>query len=173
MTRWIDPDRPQELTPEQSRSVNGHPRIRKLLVQREKLKRRFKGKATKQREYRKLNCKIVSERLRQRNELLKQIQKKWDLEHPVNEVEMQLSGLKGEREDFHFDAAQVFDRFAREGSWERWLRDGTLILPDIFCHLQRVKLEIYSKFDIYAFHLGKQPSLPTMGWIRNMYHSGS
>jgi hypothetical protein len=29
--------------------------------------------------------------------------------------------VKGEREDFHFDAAQVFDRFAGEGSWECWL----------------------------------------------------
>ena len=80
--------------------------------------------------------------------------------------------VKGEREDFHFDAAQVFDRFAGEGSWERWLQDGTLILPDIFCHLQRVKSEIHSEFDMYALHLGKQPGLPTMGWMRNMYHSG-
>jgi uncharacterized protein DUF3435 len=94
MTRWIDPDRPQELTLEQSRSVNQHPCLCQLIVQREKWKRRFKGKATKQRAYRRLGCEIVSERLRQRTALLKQIQQRWDLEHPVNEVEMQLSGLK-------------------------------------------------------------------------------
>jgi hypothetical protein len=94
MTRWIDPDRPQELTLEQSQSVNQHPRLRQLIVQREKWKCRFKGKATEQRAYKRLSCEIVSERLRQRTALLKQIQRTWDLEHPVNEVEMQLSGLK-------------------------------------------------------------------------------
>src|SRR5277367_5448038 len=56
MTRWIDPDRPQELTLEQSRLVNQHPRLRRLLVQREKWKRCFKGEATKQRAYRRLSC---------------------------------------------------------------------------------------------------------------------
>ena len=94
MTRWIDPDRPQELTLEQSQSVNEHPRIRQLVAQREKWKRRFVGRATKQPGYRILSREIVSERLRQRTALLKQLQKTWDLEHPVNEVELQLSGLK-------------------------------------------------------------------------------
>jgi hypothetical protein len=63
--------------------------------------------------------------------------------------------VKGEREDFYFDAAHVFNRFAGEGSWERWLRNKTLILPDIFGHLRRVKSEIHSEFNIYAFHLSK------------------
>jgi Protein of unknown function (DUF3435) len=93
-TRWIDPDRPQELTLEQSQSVNQHPRIRRLVAQREKWKCRFTGTATKQPGYRLLSREIVSERLRQRTVLLKELQKKWDLEHPVNEVELQLSGLK-------------------------------------------------------------------------------
>jgi hypothetical protein len=98
MIRWIDPDRLQELMLEQSQSVNKHPRLRQLIIQQEKWKRCFKGKATKQSGYRRLGCEIVSERLRQRTALLKQIQKSWDLEYPVNEVEMQLSGLKFSKE---------------------------------------------------------------------------
>jgi hypothetical protein len=63
MTQWIDPDRLQELTLEQSRSVNQHSRLCQLIVQCENWKRRFKGKATKQRAYQRLGCEIVSERL--------------------------------------------------------------------------------------------------------------
>ena len=79
---------------EQSQSINEHPRIRQLVRQREKWKRRFAGTATKQPGYRILSREIASERLRQRTAFLKQLQETWDLEHPVNEVELQLSGLK-------------------------------------------------------------------------------
>jgi hypothetical protein len=75
MTWWIDPDCPQELTLEQSQSVNQHPCLCQLIVQQEKWKCRFRGKASKQRAYQRLNCKIVSKRLRQRTVLLKQIQR--------------------------------------------------------------------------------------------------
>jgi len=74
--------------------------------------------------------------------------------------------------DFHFNAVQVFNRFAGQDSWDRWLQDGTLILPGIFDHLRQVEAEIHGEFDMYAFHMGEQPTLPTMGWMRNMYHSG-
>ncbi|KAI9765365.1 MAG: hypothetical protein M1840_007445 [Geoglossum simile] len=56
--------------------------------------------------------------------------------------------VKGECDDFNFDAAQVFNRFSGEGSWDRWLQDGTLILSDIFGHLRGVETEIHSEFDI-------------------------
>ena len=36
--RWIDPDRPQELTDEQSRSVNQHLNVRELVGRRAALK---------------------------------------------------------------------------------------------------------------------------------------
>ena len=36
MSHYIDPQRPRFLTPEQSHSVNQHPRIRKLIRQQEK-----------------------------------------------------------------------------------------------------------------------------------------
>lgn len=38
MLRWIDPDRPQELMDEQSRSVNQHPNVLELVGQRAALK---------------------------------------------------------------------------------------------------------------------------------------
>jgi hypothetical protein len=98
MTRWIDPDRPQELTLEQSLSVNQDPYIRRLVGQREKWKRRFRGTATQQPGYRILSREIFNARQRQRVALLKQVQDRWDLEHPVNEIELQLSGLKFNQE---------------------------------------------------------------------------
>ncbi|CAG8982679.1 hypothetical protein HYALB_00000958 [Hymenoscyphus albidus] len=98
MTRWIDPDRPQELTLEQSLSVNQDLYISRLVIQREKWKRRFKGTVTQQPGYRILSCKIFNARQRQRVVALKQIQDRWDLEHPVDEIERQLSGLKFKQE---------------------------------------------------------------------------
>lgn len=94
MTRWIDPDRPQELTLEQSLSVNQDPDIRRLVVEREKWKRRFQGTATQQPGYRMLGQAIFNARQRLRAALLKHLQDRWDLEHPVDEIERQLSGLK-------------------------------------------------------------------------------
>jgi hypothetical protein len=94
MTRWIDPNRPQELTLEQSLSVNQDPYIRRLVAQRENWKRRFQGTATQQPGYRILSREIFNARQGQRSALLKQIQGGWNLENPVNEVELQLSGLK-------------------------------------------------------------------------------
>ncbi|CAG8980240.1 hypothetical protein HYALB_00009822 [Hymenoscyphus albidus] len=98
MTRWIDPDRPQELTLKQSLSVNQDPYICRLIVQREKWKRRFQGTATQQPGYQTLSREIFNSRQRQRVVLLKQVQVRWDLEHPVNEIELQLSGLKFNQE---------------------------------------------------------------------------
>jgi len=56
--------------------------------------RRFKGAATKQPGYGGLSSEIVNLRQRLRAAQLKQLRDKWDLEHPVNEVELQLSGLR-------------------------------------------------------------------------------
>jgi hypothetical protein len=36
MTRWIDLNRPQELTPKESLSVNQDPVVRRLIAEREK-----------------------------------------------------------------------------------------------------------------------------------------
>jgi hypothetical protein len=94
MTRWIDPGRPQALTVEQSQSVDKHRRVRQLLALRARWNHRYKGAATKQSGYRSLSSEIVNLRQRLRAALLKQLRDKWDTEHPVNEVELQLAGLK-------------------------------------------------------------------------------
>jgi hypothetical protein len=62
MSRWIDPGRPQELTQEQSSSVDQHPRVRKLIAARDELKRRYKGRATARPAYQKLGREIANER---------------------------------------------------------------------------------------------------------------
>jgi hypothetical protein len=94
MTRWIDPGRPHALTVEQSRSVDKDRRLRQLLELRARWNHRYKGAATKQPGYRSLGSAIVNLRQRLRAALLKQLREKWDTEHPVNEVELQLAGLK-------------------------------------------------------------------------------
>ncbi|KAI9769856.1 MAG: hypothetical protein M1840_003850 [Geoglossum simile] len=94
MTRWIDPNRPQNLTREQSQSVDKHHRLRQLLAQRARWNCRFKGAATKQPRYGSLSSDIVNLRQRLRAALLKKLRDQWDVENPVNEVELQLSGLK-------------------------------------------------------------------------------
>jgi hypothetical protein len=94
MTRWIDPGRPHALTVEQSRSVDNDRRLRQLLALRAKWNHRYKGAATKQPGYQSLGSAIVNLRQRLRAALLKQLRDKWDTEHPVDEVELQLAGLK-------------------------------------------------------------------------------
>lgn len=92
MLRWIDPDRPQELTDEQSRSVNQHPAVCELVGQRGALKQRGVGPSDP--EYKRLNSEIIGERRRQRDALLKKLREEWDVENPVREIELQLSGFK-------------------------------------------------------------------------------
>ena len=62
--------------------------------EREKWKRRFQGTATQQPGYRILGRAISSARQRLRPALLKDLQDPWNLEHPVEVIERQLSGLK-------------------------------------------------------------------------------
>lgn len=76
MTRWIDPDRPQELTPEESLSVNQDPVVCRLISEREKWKRRFQGTATQQPGYRIIGQAIFNTRQRLRAALLKYVQER-------------------------------------------------------------------------------------------------
>ncbi|KAI9766699.1 MAG: hypothetical protein M1840_006343 [Geoglossum simile] len=77
-----------------SQSVDNHHRLRQLLEQRARWNRRFMGAATKQPGYGSLSSNIVNLRQRLRAALLKKLRDQWDIENPVNEVELQLSGLK-------------------------------------------------------------------------------
>jgi hypothetical protein len=75
-TRWIDPDRPQELMPEESLSVNQDPVVRRLVAEQEKWKRRFQGTATQQPGYRIIGRAIFNTRQRLRAALLKYVQER-------------------------------------------------------------------------------------------------
>jgi hypothetical protein len=94
MSRWINPDRPQELTDKETSSIDKDPDICQLLARRSMLKDHYKGMATKKTSYKVLGREIINARQRKRAALLKERQAKWDIEHPVQEIEMQLSGLK-------------------------------------------------------------------------------
>ena len=54
---------------------------------------------------------------------------------------------------FDFDASQIFNRFAGTDSWQLWLKEGTMIIPDVFNYLQGAKSEIDMEFVMYNFHL--------------------
>ncbi|KAL5347682.1 hypothetical protein ACLOAV_007091 [Pseudogymnoascus australis] len=94
LLRWIDPCRPQELTSEQSQSVNQSTRVLRLVARREELKHRSGGTVTTQPHYKALTSDIARERQRQRIALLKKLRDEWDLEKSVSDIELQLSGLK-------------------------------------------------------------------------------
>src|SRR2546423_9880385 len=64
MSRWIDPNRPWGLTTEQAESVNEDPAIRSLLQLRERLKRRYKQKATEHPKYKLAVRRIANEKKR-------------------------------------------------------------------------------------------------------------
>lgn len=72
MLQWIDPERPQKLTDKQTRSVNQHGDVRKLVRQQEVLKQA--RTAPSDPAYKKLNSEITSKRHRQREALLKKVQ---------------------------------------------------------------------------------------------------
>jgi hypothetical protein len=93
MSRSIDPRRPQELTKEQSLSVDLSPCLCRLIQVRKELKCRLKGPATKNPVYKELSRQINNERQCQRHTLRKDIQDTWDKEQPVIDIERQLSGL--------------------------------------------------------------------------------
>ncbi|CAG8076758.1 unnamed protein product [Penicillium salamii] len=99
MSRTIDPDRPQELTTEQSCSVNQEPEIIRLMRQRDEIGRSLerplsKNKGTPNHDmYRKLNRELAGARKRAQDTLLAQIQNKYDREQPMLEIKRQLSGI--------------------------------------------------------------------------------
>ncbi|KAJ5627605.1 hypothetical protein N7490_009833 [Penicillium lividum] len=100
MSRTIDPDRPQELTTEQSTSVNQLPEIAAVIRQRDDIARSLgrplsQNKGTPAYEtYRKLNQELVGAKKRAQDALLLQIQNKYDREQPMLEIKRQLSGIE-------------------------------------------------------------------------------
>jgi hypothetical protein len=98
MSRWIDVNRPWGLTTEQSLSVNNDPQIEAKVRERTKLKQRIersgRRKAVDHPQYQKLCHEINNEKQRLRYALLPEVQRRYDREQPVKEVEWQLAGIK-------------------------------------------------------------------------------
>ena len=158
MTRWIDPDRPQELTLEQSLSVNEDPYIHRLVAQREKWKRRFRGTVTQQPGYHILSREIFNARQRQRAALLKQVQGRWDPENPVNEVELQLSGLK-----FDQDVKTNLDLADDMAPVQRRLVETMMTLPGTTLEEESPDATLPSMRSLPTASLRKAEPLPVVG----------
>ncbi|OJD28093.1 hypothetical protein ACJ73_00490 [Blastomyces percursus] len=96
----VDPRRPQELTTAQSRSVNRQPHIQELIRKRDMLSRRL-GRPLKRHKgtvayelHKKISCELAGARQRAKDELLRDIQGKYDFEEPLREIKRQLSGIE-------------------------------------------------------------------------------
>lgn len=122
MLRWIDPERPQKLTDKQTRSVNQHGDVRKLVRRREVLKQA--GTAPSDPAYKKLNSEITGERRRQREALLKKVREEWDVQNPLREIEQHLSGIK-----FDQDVKTSLDLGDDMPPTQRRLVDTIITLP--------------------------------------------
>ena len=128
MSRWIDPERPRKLTPEQSASVNENPEIQKLLIRQTKLR----GKVSRKEEYKEIGKQIRNERQRLRHNLLIEIRKNWDREQAERDIRLQLSGMKFED--------RIKTNLSR--STERTPEHNQLIKPFYRCRDQRLKKKL-------------------------------
>ncbi|KAH0562000.1 hypothetical protein GP486_003294 [Trichoglossum hirsutum] len=74
---------------------------------------------------------------------------------------------------FSFDEVQIFERFAGPGSWQTWMRDGTINVEKVFSYLDLPDLRemIDTEFSIYRHHHRTLPGTSRLGWLRNMYYS--
>jgi hypothetical protein len=90
MSRWIDPERPRFLTPEQSQSVDQDPRIRRLLRQQKKMKSKLSP------EYKELQKQIRNEKQHLRYVLRRRIRQDYDRTQAEKDIQQQLSGRKFE-----------------------------------------------------------------------------
>lgn len=96
LSRTIDPNRPIELTTAQSSSVNELPAIQEVICKRNKLSRRL-GKPLSRHKgtpdyklHQKLNSQLSDMRRKARKELLEKIQKAYEQEQPMREIQLQL-----------------------------------------------------------------------------------
>ena len=74
---------------------------------------------------------------------------------------------------FNFDAILIFERFAGEGMWSRWINEGTVNVSKFFSYLvgcPAIFSMIEAEFDMYQHHYSPNRD-GTMGWLRIMYHS--
>ncbi|KAF3481524.1 uncharacterized protein GIQ15_04283 [Arthroderma uncinatum] len=100
MLRSVHPRRPRCLTTAQASSVNKLPHIEDLIKRRNKLSQSM-GRPIAQHKgthkytlHQRLNTELATARSRAKAELLRKIQKKFDYEEPLREIQRQLSGIK-------------------------------------------------------------------------------
>lgn len=99
MSRTIDPSRPQELTTAQSLLVNEQPEVLDLACRRDELSRQLgrpllRHKGTREYcMYKKLGQELAGAKRRARDALLSEIQRRYDREQPMLEIQRQLSGV--------------------------------------------------------------------------------
>jgi hypothetical protein len=106
----------------QAASVDNHPLITSLYEYRDKLKKSLMRKAADHPEYKELVKLIRSEKQRLRNELLVEIQEKYEREEPVRIIEQQLSGVKVSKE------LKVMSYFSKDTLPEQRLLIETIML---------------------------------------------
>ena len=94
MSRSIDPQRPRKLTRAQALSVNDDPDVRSLVQHRAILKDCLGHRAMQNEEYCLLGREIAKARQRKRHALLPEVQKRWDKQQAVADIEFQLAGGK-------------------------------------------------------------------------------
>jgi len=68
----------------------------------------------------------------------------------------------------------IFKRLAQPNAFEEWLRDGTIIIPDLCSYLINPEIleAVDFEFSLYTHHFRQQPGKPAMGFVRNMFFSG-
>ncbi|KAL9633054.1 MAG: hypothetical protein Q9204_003553 [Flavoplaca sp. TL-2023a] len=94
MSRSIDPQRLRKLTRAQALSVNEDPDVRSLVQHRAILKDCLGYRATQNEEYCLLGREIAKTRQRKRHALLPEVQRRWDKQQAVADIEFQLAGGK-------------------------------------------------------------------------------
>ncbi|KAI9853271.1 MAG: hypothetical protein M1824_001468 [Vezdaea acicularis] len=73
---------------------------------------------------------------------------------------------------FDFNSAIIFDCFAGDGMWSRWIDQGTINIPKFFSYLvdsPTIFSKVEQEFDMYQHHYSAPEN--TRGWLRIMYYS--
>ena len=75
---------------------------------------------------------------------------------------------------FTFNHLAVLERLAGPHAYETWLRDGSLIVPNLLQYITtdpELFQMIGKEFNMYEHHFQPHTSKPNMGFLRNMFYS--
>ena len=124
MSRSIDPRRPRKLTRAQTLSVNDDPEVRNLLKHRARFKDRLESRVTRNEEYCLLSREITKARQRKRHALLSNVQRRWDKEQAIADIEFQLTGDK-----FQPELNKIVDATKKKSLKHKRLIQTVMTLP--------------------------------------------